>query len=353
MPLELRKAERKKSKARIGMSGPAGSGKTMSALLIAYGIVEDWGKIAVIDTENGSGELYVNYNQNGIKIGEYFAITLQSPYTPEKYIEAIKLCEENGIECAIVDSLTHAWAGEGGLLDQQGKIADKSGNSWSAWRTITPKHNQLVEAILTANIHIIATLRSKMEYVQEKDSNGKTTVKKVGMGNIQRDGMEYEFTCFFELAQNHSAEATKDRTSLFDGNFFKPSPEVGKQLKDWLETGKQPELNKKPAESSQPVAQTSTTAKPLSELQIKRFYAIVNGQKESGATDEIAKVILGHEVLSGFASEGKFDWDKVSKTQYDTLCKLFESGNWKTKYQEIMESESLNAINLDDLPNVK
>lgn len=231
MALQLRKTERKKSKLRLGISGPAGSGKTYSSLKIGYGITNDWSKVALIDTENGSGDLYAD-------LGEYNVITLSAPYTPEKYIEAIHLCENSGMECIIIDSLTHAWAGEGGLLDQQGKIADKSGNSWTAWRSITPKHNQLVESILSSSCHVIATIRAKMEYVQEKDSNGKTIIRKVGMGAIQRDGMEYEFTVFFELSQEHIASATKDRTSIFDGTWFTPSEKTGEQLRKWLETGK-------------------------------------------------------------------------------------------------------------------
>jgi hypothetical protein len=357
MALELRKAERKKSKARIGLSGPAGSGKTMSALLMAYGITGDWGKIAVIDTENGSGELYVNYNQNGITIGQYLAITLQAPYTPEKYIEAIHLCEDNGIEVAVIDSLTHAWAGEGGLLDQQGKIADSGkGNSYTAWRSITPKHNRLVETILSSKTHIIATLRSKMEYVQEKDSNGKTIVKKVGMGSIQRDGMEYEFTCFFELSQNHTAEATKDRTSLFDGQFVKLSPETGKQLRDWLETGSDNPTSapiataQEPASTPQPGTTSTTTGttqhKPLSEAQVKRFYSIV---ASSGATEDIVKIILNDEVPNNITTSGKFDWNKASRSQYDTLCNLFEKGGWRERFQNLMDVENV-AQNLDDVP---
>jgi len=200
---------------------------------MAYGISKDWSKVALIDTENGSGDLYAD-------LGEYSVITITAPYTPERYIEAIRLCEAAGMEVVIIDSLSHAWAGEGGLLDQQGKLADKSGNSWTAWRSITPKHNQLVETILSSKCHIITTLRAKMEYVQEKDSNGRTSIRKVGMGSVQRDGMEYEFTVFLELTQEHNASATKDRTSLFDGRYFTPNEQTGEQLQEWLESGKEP-----------------------------------------------------------------------------------------------------------------
>ena len=128
--------------------------------------------------------------------------------------------------------------GQGGLLDIHGHIADKTGNSWSAWRQVTPKHNELVDAMLQSKCHIIATMRSKMEYAQVEE-NGKKQVKKLGMSPIQRDGMEYEFTVFIDLDQRHTATTTKDRTTLFDGQYFVPTIETGKTLLDWLENNGQ------------------------------------------------------------------------------------------------------------------
>ena len=195
----FRKAERRKAKLRLGLVGSAGSGKTYSALLVAGGI---GGKIALIDTENGSGDLYA-----GMKgIPEYDVCTLAAPYTVQKYLEAIRDAEGSGYDVIIIDSLSHAWAGDGGLLDQQGKIADSGrGNSYTAWRQITPMHNKLVEAMLTSPCHIIATMRAKTEYVLETNDKGKQTPKKVGMAPVQREGMDYEFTVVFDLDANHNA----------------------------------------------------------------------------------------------------------------------------------------------------
>lgn len=236
----MRKAQRKKAKLRLGVSGPAGSGKTFGSLLVAYGITENWDEICLIDTESHSGELYASYSKGGIEIGEYNYIPIESPYTPEKYTAAIKECEASGIKVIIIDSLTHAWSGEGGLLDKKGQIEKKTGNGWTAWRDITPQHNRLVESILNSSCHIIATIRAKMEYVQEKNEQGKSVIKKLGMSPIQRDGMEYEFTVFVDVDQEHQASTTKDRTSLFDGKSFMLVPETGKQLLDWLEQGIEP-----------------------------------------------------------------------------------------------------------------
>ncbi|MBU2704101.1 hypothetical protein Ga0466249_005254 [Sporomusaceae bacterium BoRhaA] len=236
--MAMRKATRTKAKLRLGISGPAGGGKTFGSLLVAYGITSDWNKICVIDTENHSGELYANYNKNGTEIGEFNYIEIVSPYTPEKYIAAIHEAGAAGIECIIIDSLTHAWSGEGGLLDKKGQLEKKAGvNSWTAWRDITPMHNRLVDSILNSKTHMIATLRAKMETIQEKDDHGKTIIRKIGMNPIQRDGMEYEFTTFIDIDQNHQATTSKDRTSLFDGKVFCLGFDVGKQLLGWLETG--------------------------------------------------------------------------------------------------------------------
>jgi len=235
--IQFHQAERRMSKLRLAIAGPAGSGKTYSALLIAFGMEAQSSKpkaqratIALIDTERGSGDLYAH-------LGPYDVCSITAPFEPEKYTAAIQAAEEAGYEVIIIDSLSHAWSGEGGILDLHGHLADRSGNSWAAWRKVTPRHNRLVEAMLQSPCHIIATLRSKMEYTQVTE-NGKTAVKKLGMNPIQRDGMEYEFTLFLDLDLDHLATATKDRTTLFDGRFFKPSQDTGRSLMAWLGEGK-------------------------------------------------------------------------------------------------------------------
>lgn len=225
--LVIRKAERKKAKLRLGIAAPSGAGKTYGALLVAFGL---GGKVGIIDTEHGSADLYAH-------LGEFDVINIEAPYEVSKYVAAIRAFEQAGYSTIIIDSLSHAWAGDGGLLDKQGKLADKSGNTYTAWRNVTPDHNALVDSILKSPCHIIATMRSKQEYAQEKGDNGKSTVRKLGMAPVQRDGMEYEFTVFMDVDVNHNATSTKDRTSMFDNRVFKLSQEVGVQLKEWLETG--------------------------------------------------------------------------------------------------------------------
>jgi hypothetical protein len=246
--LELKRAQRSKAYLKLGMAAPSGGGKTLGALLIGYGLMKEkypketdafrWGKIAIIDTENGSGQLYVGSEVANIKIGEYNAITLPPPFEADKYTSAIELCKSSDIEVCIIDSTTHLWSGEGGLLEQQNVAAKRSGNSYTAWRDITPQHNKFVETMLQSPMHIIATMRSKQEYVQEKnEQTGKTIVRKLGMEPEQRKGMEYEFTTFFDIDNEHNAFGSKDRTSMFDQKSFKITPKIGEQLMRWLDGG--------------------------------------------------------------------------------------------------------------------
>lgn len=228
----FRKAERKSAKLKIGISAPSGAGKTYSALLMAYGMCGDWSKVAVIDTENGSAELYSN-------LGDYSVCSITPPFTPQKYIDAIHEAVNSEFKVLIIDSLSHAWTGEGGLLEMQANAvkASRSGNSYTAWREVTPEHNRLVDTILQSDIDIIVTTRAKADYVMTDDGNGKKSVKKVGLAPVFRDGLEYELTVFFDMTQEHIATASKDRTGLFDGKNFKPTPETGKLLNDWRNGG--------------------------------------------------------------------------------------------------------------------
>lgn len=228
----IRKAVRRKAKLRLGLVAPSGAGKTYSALKLALGL---GGKVGMIDTEHGSGDLYAH-------LGDYDIIGITAPYTVAKYREAIKAFEDAGYNVIIIDSLSHAWAGDGGLLDKQGKIADSGkGNSYTAWRIITPEHNGLVEAILQSPAHIICTMRAKQDYVQEKDDrSGKTIVRKIGLAPVQRDGMEYEFSVVLDIDAQHVAHASKDRTSLFDGRYFTITDKTGAELLQWLEAGEAP-----------------------------------------------------------------------------------------------------------------
>lgn len=239
MAMQKRKAQRRKVKPKVGLAGTSGSGKTYSALRMACGYTGDWSKVCLIDTEGGRGELYADTTIRGIYIGEYDYIRLDPPFTPARYIEAIKTAESDpNIEAIIVDSMTHAWAGTGGMLDMKDSYAKSAKeNDFTAWRRITPEHNKLVEAVLRSRCAVFATVRTKTEYVIE-DVDGKKKPRKIGMAPVFRDGLEYEFTVFMDMSQEHFADATKDNTGIFEGTPFIPSEEHGQRLMEWLQTGK-------------------------------------------------------------------------------------------------------------------
>jgi nucleoside-triphosphatase THEP1 len=225
----FKKATKAAAKLRLGLIGPAGSGKTMTALRVAHGL---GGRVAVIDTERGSASLY-----SGERGLDFDVLELDS-YEAEKFIQAIAQAEAEGYDVLIIDSLSHAWAGKGGILEFVDKAAKRSGGgSFSGWRDATPLHNQLVDAILGAKLHIICTLRSKVEHVIEQ-VNGRTQVRKVGLQPVQRDGLEYEFTVVGDVTQDHELIVTKTRAAwLKDQIIREAGEELGKQLAAWLSDG--------------------------------------------------------------------------------------------------------------------
>ena len=235
----FQKAERKKAKLRLSIDGPSGSGKTHSALLVAGGLAPE-GKIFLIDTERDSATLETG--KPGIP--EFFHAPLTPPFTPAKYREYIQAAADEGADVIIVDSLSHAWSGSGGVLDMHDNAAraQRGGNSWAAWREVTPEHNSLVDGILQAPCHIICTMRTKTAWEVVETTNGKKAPQKIGLKPEQREGMEYEFTLVLDLAlDGHIATASKDRTSLFDGKHFVPEVATGQELAEWLECGRDPE----------------------------------------------------------------------------------------------------------------
>ena len=222
--MQLRQAERRQTKIRMAIQGPSGSGKSTSALLIAYGLCRDYTKIAVIDTEARAADLYAH-------LGPYNVLPLDGPFTPERYIQAIQVCVEAGMEVIILDSISHEWEF---ILSCH---ATTTGNSYTNWSKFTPRHNAFIQAMLQSPCHLIATIRAKQDYVLT-EKNGKQVPEKVGLKGVTREGMDYEFTLLLELDVRHQARATKDRTGLFSGQpDFIPTPETGHQILEWCKRG--------------------------------------------------------------------------------------------------------------------
>lgn len=227
--MKLRKATRQKAKIRLGLSSVSGGGKTYSSLLIAKGICDDWSKIAIIDSENYSADLYAH-------LGDYNVLPLSAPFTPEKYIDAIRECVSAGMEVIIVDSISHEWDGKGGCLE----IVESLGGKYQDWAKVTPRHQAFIEAITQCPCHIITTVRRKQDYEMTKDNSGKVKVEKAGLKEVTREGFEYELTINLELDLQHNATASKDRTGLFMGKpAFVPSEKTGELIQQWCEQGEE------------------------------------------------------------------------------------------------------------------
>jgi len=227
--VQIRKARRSATKLRLLLTGPSGSGKTWGALQIAKGM---GGKTVVIDTEEGSSDLYDH-------LTDFDVIDLRPPFTPERYIEAIKAAEEAGYEIIVIDSVTHCWSGQGGCLELLEDVAKAQfrGNTWSAFSVITPRWRAFVDAILRSPAHVICCGRSKTETAQV-DDHGKKKVAKLGMKLEARDGLEFEFTVCLDIVHDgHFATVSKDRTGLFAGDPKPITPETGERLAGWLAGG--------------------------------------------------------------------------------------------------------------------
>ena len=228
---------RAKSKARIALTGPSGSGKTLSALYLAFGITGDWSKVALIDTEHERARFYAN--RGDFETGPFLYSPMTPPYSPDKYIEyvqsAAQAVGEDGV--VIVDSFSHAWDNTGGVLDIKSQIAQQRGkNDYTAWDEAGKIQNNLVNTILSADCHTIITMRAKMAYAMEVNDRGKTVPVKIGLAPVQRENTEYEFDIVFQLDRQHIASLSKDTTFL-DNWCGVITPELGKQLGEWLSQG--------------------------------------------------------------------------------------------------------------------
>jgi len=218
----IKKAKRQEVFLKLGVTGPSGSGKTFSALLLAKGLLGSLDSVCVIDTENGSSNLYS-------QLGEYSVLPFSPPFHPQRYVKAIQMCVDEGFKLIVIDSVSHEWDGAGGCLDLQTKF----GGKFQDWAKVTPLHKEFLDSILQAKAHVICTMRRKQEFAMV-EKNGRMVVEKMGTKEVQRDGFEYELTTNLDINMDHLATASKDRTGLFaDGLPFKISEDTGKKIAEW------------------------------------------------------------------------------------------------------------------------
>jgi hypothetical protein len=226
--MAFQKATKFASKLRLALAGPSGSGKTFTALTLATALAGS-GEVAVIDTERGSASKYAD-------LFTFDTQELES-FHPQNYINAIHEAEAAGYAVLVIDSLSHAWNGPGGLLEQVENITkrSKSGSSFNAWGEATPLQNRLIDAITRSKLHIICTMRTKTEYVIEPNSYGKSAPRKVGTAPIQRSDVEYEFDVYGDMDIDNTLIIHKSRCPELAGQVIaKPDSKVAEVLKRWL-----------------------------------------------------------------------------------------------------------------------
>lgn len=228
----FKKAVLEQAKVRIALWGPSGAGKTRTALEIATGLGQ---KIALVDSEHGRSRQYADRYD--------FDIFELETFHPDHYVQAIQAAEDEGYDVLVVDSLTHAWSGEGGLLEIHADVVRKhlTKNEFSAWEEVTPIHRRLVEAIVRSSLHVIVTMRSKTEYAIEVNEQGKTVIRKLGLGPDQRKNLEYEFDVVGYIDPEHTLTIEKDSSDLLQDQVIKlPTIELGAKLGAWFSRGERP-----------------------------------------------------------------------------------------------------------------
>ncbi len=297
----FQKAIKKGSFLRMAIIGPSGSGKSYTSLILASSITKlTGGEIAAIDTEHGSLKKYADQFD--------FSVVETDTFSIPTYINLIKEAERNGFKVLIIDSLSHAWFGKEGALETVEKVATrmKTSNTFAAWKEVTPLQNQLIDTILASNMHIIATMRSKTEYIIESNDKGRMSPKKIGLAPIQREGVEYEFDIVAEMTIDNNMIITKTRDpELANSVIEKPTGELAVTILKWL--GENPntsstisnipkKMNKKDDEANKITTKLDTSSHLntnatdfLSDEEAKQLWEIA---KKSGHTTQSAKDIL-------------------------------------------------------------
>lgn len=230
-----RTATKEQRKARIFLSGPSNAGKTKTSLKWARVLAGPAGTIVLVDTENDAALDYADDPE----VGEWQHVPLPAPYTVERYQAAIAGAMTVNPDVLIVDSSSHAWAGKGGLLGEVDAYAKRNkGDSFGAWRDVTPRHQDFVEGLMALPTHLIVTARAKQDY-QLEQRNGKWQPVKLGLAPIQREGLDYEFSLVGEMDADHHLRITKHRVDALDGyEEDRPGPHVAQVLLDWLGQGR-------------------------------------------------------------------------------------------------------------------
>jgi hypothetical protein len=281
--MAFKKATKRDAILRFAIMGPAGSGKTRTALELATRLGK---RVAVIDSEGGRSRAYSGrFN---------FDVDDELPdYSPESYVKAIRQAQTDGYDVIVVDSASHEWAGKGGVLAKVDNIAAKSqsGNKFTAWAVGTPAHQSFIDAVIQCRRHIILTLRSKTEWVLEENASGKKVPKAIGVGAVQRDGTEYEVDFVGQMDPEHRLTIIKttDYAELEGVTFDKPSADLADALKKWLSDKPAPG----PVATPEPKAAATNGHAAVQDAPPEAILAMINMAPDLPALDALVPTVQG------------------------------------------------------------
>jgi len=328
------KAVKHESKLRLAVTGPSGSGKTYTSLAIAAELA-DGKPVAVVDTEHGSASKYAD-------LFAFDVVNMVAPFHPDRFVEMIREAAAAGYAVIVLDSLTHAWQGTGGMLDLVDEIAKRKtgGNGFAAWKDATPIQNRLIDAIVGAQIHVIATMRSKQDYVQDKDDRGKTQIRKVGMAAQQREGFEYEFDVVMDMDIDNNGIVSKTRCPALTGRVFRqPGRDVADILANWLRGAPAPAsvaATQATVVTPPPASQNGNGHKAPTAAALKAFHA--TGARLYGQDWDAKR----HEIISAY-TKGRTGSSKEITA---------EEAAYLTERMDAKLQAQLDAINVQDVPEM-
>lgn len=231
------KATKQQAYLRLALEGPAGFGKTYSALEVAQHLVANGKRVALLDTEAGSASKYAH-------IFDFDHAPVDPPFNPLVAVDAVRSAVASGYGAIVLDSLSHFWNGSGGLLEMVDEIARTKyrGDSHRAWKDAGDLQQQLVDAILRSPIHVIACMRTKKDYVREeveKDGRMVTRIRAAGTKTVQRDEFDYEFDLVgrFDTPTNLAIVKSRCETLPPETIVAKPGADFARVLDAWLGDG--------------------------------------------------------------------------------------------------------------------
>jgi hypothetical protein len=297
--LQFTPATRHEAKARVALIGPTGAGKTWTALEWATVLAGTEGRIGVIDTENDSASLYSDTYR-------FQSAAWRPPYDPAKLAAAIGDAARQ-FDVLIVDSLTHFWQGDGGVLDIVEQEGARTRNQFAGWKKGTPLWRGILDALIFAPCHVVVTMRSKMDYVQQQGSDGRMKVEKMGMAPVARNDVEYEFTVVGELDQAHRLTVTKSRCSAL-ADKVAPAHQARKlaeELAAWLGTAAAAPTTPPqdaPSAPAEPAGYTGgrVSATGITDTQMRKLQALLaqKGYRDRASAIDYVSRTIGRTVAS-------------------------------------------------------